>query len=372
MKRGTVLCLVLVFAADVARADPARGGPGSVLDMRAASPAAGFALTGRGGGLERGAPPGAFRLGFALEGAFVPEDTRHPLVHQFAVGPRAELALSRTTSAWFGVALEKRQQDDAAWTAPVLETGVHTALGAFDARAGVRHVVRQRPQGPVQVWSWTSPPYFQSPPDTIPTLPYWVQSPAEPVSVTAFELGADWATTHWGLEGTGGVAVGSGFAPVPLAAVRAVRWVRADVGVVLGMRAAVPAWLATDFDDHRRVELGLRFAPGRSARDVPEAVAAPPPEEEPAWQALRRGPGLYALRVSAPSAGRVALRGDFTAWQPIELALVDDGWWEGVVNLPAGLHEVEIAVDGRDWQPPPGALTTQGTYGQTVGLLVAE
>ena len=370
MRRAVrVAVLTLAVLAPAAREASPRG---SVLDVRHDAPVAGFAWTGVSGGLERAALPGTLRLGVALDGAYVPEAERRPLAYHFALGPRAELALSRSTSGWIGVALEKRQQGETASTAPALEVGVQTTWRTLDARAGLRHVLRQRAQPPVQIWSRMSSPIFP-PPDTSQGLPYWAESAPEPVAVTALELGADWTGARWAFEGTGGVAVGSGFAPVPLASVRAVHWARADLGVVLGVRAAVPGWIARDFDGHRRVELGVRFAPGRSPDPViPGSIDTLAADEPPAWKAVRRAAGYYVLRVRAPGAARVALRGDFTRWTSIDLTPHGGAWWETALPIPPGLHEVEVAIDGREWEPPPGALTTQGTYGQTVGLLVAE
>ncbi len=61
----------------------------------------------------------------------------------------------------------------------------------------------------------------------------------------------------------------------------------------------------------------------------------------------------------APTAGHVALAGDFTSWElnPKPMKKGKDGWWKLCVNLAPGRYEYKFVVDGH-WLPDPAAVET--------------
>jgi 1,4-alpha-glucan branching enzyme len=63
----------------------------------------------------------------------------------------------------------------------------------------------------------------------------------------------------------------------------------------------------------------------------------------------------------APDAKRVALVGDFNAWdrEAVHLSRSDStGVWTTTVALPAGRHEYAFLIDGERWAADPNARTT--------------
>lgn len=76
------------------------------------------------------------------------------------------------------------------------------------------------------------------------------------------------------------------------------------------------------------------------------------------------------LRVRAPDAMSVELMGDFTDWVPVRLARVAPGVWEISLAVTAGVHRVNIRLDGRPWSAPGGARLEQTEFGGTVGIVV--
>jgi hypothetical protein len=82
-------------------------------------------------------------------------------------------------------------------------------------------------------------------------------------------------------------------------------------------------------------------------RLVPTEESGPPLEVT--GSAERR-----TLRVRAPNATLVALMGDFTDWLPVRLTQVAPAVWEIELVVPAGVHRVNIRVDGGPWSAPGG------------------
>lgn len=83
--------------------------------------------------------------------------------------------------------------------------------------------------------------------------------------------------------------------------------------------------------------------------------------------ALPAGPNTFT--VAAPGASRVALVGDFSAWQPISLFDHEgDGVWTVTVSLPPGRYEYAFVVDGRWVGQDPLAAEYVRTFGEYVSV----
>jgi hypothetical protein len=76
------------------------------------------------------------------------------------------------------------------------------------------------------------------------------------------------------------------------------------------------------------------------------------------------------IRLRAPFAREVEVAGSFTGWSARAMVPVRDGWWELVVALPVGLHQVNWRTDGGAWRVPPGLEAMRDDYDGTVGVLV--
>ena len=60
------------------------------------------------------------------------------------------------------------------------------------------------------------------------------------------------------------------------------------------------------------------------------------------------------FRITAPTAGKVLLAGDFTQWQAKAIAMKkgNDGIWTATVGLAPGPHHYLFIVDG-EWRTDP-------------------
>lgn len=90
------------------------------------------------------------------------------------------------------------------------------------------------------------------------------------------------------------------------------------------------------------------------------------------FAAIPANRGRYLLSVRAPGAQTVEIMGSFSQWQPVTLAEQDDGWWGTLVALQAGIHEINVRIDGGTWEVPAGLRRVDDDFGGTVGVFVVN
>jgi hypothetical protein len=69
--------------------------------------------------------------------------------------------------------------------------------------------------------------------------------------------------------------------------------------------------------------------------------------------------------VAMPEANQVAVAGDFSGWQPLEMTRDEKGIWALELDLEPGRYEYNFVMDGVAWKPDPRADEYVTTYGQT-------
>lgn len=172
-----------------------------------------------------------------------------------------------------------------------------------------------------------------------------------------------WARGRWSVDGVGGLSMGEG--------VTARRWAQARMGIQLSRRVALhAAWgerpaAALAFEDNAppRTMIGFELKPWgpRTANEGPPRVTR--------WRASSAGPGLLLIRVQARDAKSVEITGDITDWAPLAFERGSGGWWAVLVRASAGLHKVQVRVDGGPWQAPPGLPRAADAGGGPAGML---
>lgn len=87
--------------------------------------------------------------------------------------------------------------------------------------------------------------------------------------------------------------------------------------------------------------------------------------------ALREA-GANTQRITARIGGveTVEIMGDFTDWQPLPLVRRGRDLWELLVPLGAGVHQINMRIDGGQWIAPPGMPTLRDGFNGEVGVLV--
>ena len=277
------------------------------------------------------------------------------------------------------------------WRAPILavEGGAWSRLGPLQLSLGV---ATQRAHLDSSN-AYEFPPFGLPPGVTPPTG----NAPPPPPSV-AIQRGFDITT----LVATDVTALAAWRDPrFELSATTIARHAPAQASRLLGSALASVAWwaqpslaltasagtLAADpirsAPASRFVTFGARWRPSPSSPATrPRAPSPGTPETRlPAATAGRAAADVVVrasgekpariLRVLAPEATRVEVRGDATEWRPVALTAAGR-YWELVLpaGVEAGTQRLVVRVDGGEWVVPANLPTVEDDFGARVGLLV--
>ena len=85
-----------------------------------------------------------------------------------------------------------------------------------------------------------------------------------------------------------------------------------------------------------------------------------------------RAAGAELQRITARIGGveTVEIMGDFTDWTPIPLIRRGRDLWELLVPMAAGMHQINLRIDGGQWIAPPGVPAIKDGFNGEVGVLV--
>ncbi len=106
--------------------------------------------------------------------------------------------------------------------------------------------------------------------------------------------------------------------------------------------------------------------------DVASLFGRRPADNQPQLVVVTSREGRRVLRLTGVEGRRVELSGDFTDWEPVDLARGESGAWERPLALGPGTYRVMLRVDGLAWHAPPGLPVVPDEYGGDVGVLVVE
>lgn len=112
--------------------------------------------------------------------------------------------------------------------------------------------------------------------------------------------------------------------------------------------------------------VGLRWTVGLR-RSI--AVSAAPKAGTASFRAEREGQ-VVRLAVRAEHARRVEVMGDFTDWEPVDLAPESAGWWVLALALGSGMYHLNVRYDGGKWEVPRGLPSQADEFEGRVGVLV--
>jgi hypothetical protein len=199
------------------------------------------------------------------------------------------------------------------------------------------------------------------------------------IRYTDVELSARWTPGRVELDGTLGHRAGD----ATVAASDERTWGSGTASVrltprmmLVGSAGTYPVDFAQGFPGGRYLSLALGLVPrprtaGWNGAGIVRSSGRATGESDKAAFTVEALPtGAQRIRLRAPSAARVEVAGDFSAWQPIELRRAGGGWWETELRVPAGTHEISVRVDGSAWDAPPGRAVIVDELGGRTGLLV--
>lgn len=82
--------------------------------------------------------------------------------------------------------------------------------------------------------------------------------------------------------------------------------------------------------------------------------------------------GMQKIVIRVGGVEGVEVMGDFSDWMPLTLTRRGRDLWELALPLSAGVHSINVRVDGGPWAPPPGIPTMRDGYNGEVGLVVVS
>ena len=132
----------------------------------------------------------------------------------------------------------------------------------------------------------------------------------------------------------------------------------ATVRARMGTRRVTASSTAGALATAAGVAMLLVLGADRHARLAPAGVAVRAPLADTVAATLRDTMRLVRFVLHAPSASRVALAGDFNAWDPRATPLRRDsagGAWHVALALAPGMHRYAFVVNDTQWVRDPSA-----------------
>jgi hypothetical protein len=154
------------------------------------------------------------------------------------------------------------------------------------------------------------------------------------------------------------------------------RWSAATATVWLSDRIAVVA------GGGRQPALPLRGLPARSYAMGGLELAYWPLSKNSVPVSLPHAPLVRSFEYHAGTTGmqRIIIRvggvetvdvmGDFSDWSPLTLVRHGRDLWELSIPMSAGMHQINVRVDGGPWMAPPNMPTMHDSFNGEVGLMV--
>jgi hypothetical protein len=170
------------------------------------------------------------------------------------------------------------------------------------------------------------------------------------------------------LASVGGLSLGDG--------VHARRWAQATAEwqvtrrvLLLGSMGERPAAsLAFHSDAHPRTMIGIQFAPWSTSGWAMSGSLKP---TVLGWRSEVQPHGRLLVKAHLRDVSSAEIAGDFTDWKPVPLERLNGGWWYAMLQVPPGVHRVQLRLNGGLWQSPPGLpRADDGPAGPSGALVV--
>jgi hypothetical protein len=196
---------------------------------------------------------------------------------------------------------------------------------------------------------------------------------ADSIKYTDAQLSASLNLPVFELTATGGTRSGDNARSWGSASVTA--WIASRVAIIASA-GTYPIDLTQGFPGGRYASLSLRIGARRfppltsSVREIEDLGVAS--RSGLRIESRRAGNQMTEIRLRAPDARLVELMGDFTGWKAVKLENSSGGWWTATFPLAAGIHELNVRIDGGRWIVPPGAQPKTDEFGGSVGVLIIQ
>ena len=185
-------------------------------------------------------------------------------------------------------------------------------------------------------------------------------------------------SVNWGfgwleLTGQAGYRFGDSYDVTPdsrhWAAGTAVIWITNRVAAVMG-GGRVPANPSRGLPARNYANFGMML----STSSIPRTTVPVAPRTTIAavrdFEVRSLATGTQKITVRVGGVETVEVMGDFSDWTPLVLMRRGRDMWDITLPVSAGVHEINVRLDGGAWLAPPGLPTRRDSFNGDVGLLV--
>ena len=188
------------------------------------------------------------------------------------------------------------------------------------------------------------------------------------------ESSINWAFSFVELSAQAGYRLGDSYDVTPdsrrWASSSVVLWITNRIAAVLG-GGRVPANPSRGLPARNYANFGMML----SYASIPRASVPVSPRTRVLavreFEVRALGNGTQKITVRVGGVETVEVMGDFSDWTPLVLMRRGRDLWD--ITLPqvgAGVHEINLRIDGGAWMAPPGLPTRKDSFNGEVGLLV--
>jgi hypothetical protein len=188
------------------------------------------------------------------------------------------------------------------------------------------------------------------------------------------EGSVSWAYGWLELTGQAGYRFGDSYDVTPdsrrWAAGTAVLWITSRVAAVMG-GGRVPTNPSRGLPARNYANFGLML----SYSSIPRTTVPVAPMTIAAVKDFEVRPlatGTQKITVRVGGVETVEVMGDFSDWMPLVLMRRGRDLWDITLPVTAGVHEINLRLDGGSWLAPPGLPTRRDGFNGEVGLLVVQ
>ena len=194
-----------------------------------------------------------------------------------------------------------------------------------------------------------------------------------PSRLTDIEGGIRWEHRLMELSVRGGQRFGSSVDVTPASrawgSAQAAVWISNQMAAVFG-GGHEPAQPTRGLPARNFYSMGLMLAYWPIPRGA--VLVESPANLVHAFEMRPAGVALQRLTARIGGVEKVEIMGDFTDWAPVPLVRRGRDQWELLVPMSAGIHQINMRIDGGRWISPPGVPTIRDDFNGEVGVLVIK
>jgi hypothetical protein len=191
--------------------------------------------------------------------------------------------------------------------------------------------------------------------------------------LTDLEGGVRWEHHRYEVSARGGHRFGQSIDVLPTSrtygSAQAAVWLSSQLAAV-GSAGREPAQPTRGIPARNIYSLGVMLAYWPIPRGA--VLVESPANLVKAFEMRPAGVALQRLTARIGGVEKVEVMGDFSDWAPVPLVRRGRDHWELLLPMGAGVHHINMRIDGGKWIAPPGVPTIRDDFNGEVGVLVIK